>query len=163
MKWLDKIANIAVILGVAVFIFVVVRGEFAKRKAPDDSPRTLVGTSISLPGLQLDQTHNSLLVAISTTCHFCQDSLPFYKELAAKAQGKIDVIAVLPQTTAESEAFLQKAGVSATKVVSARLDSIGVRGTPTMLLVDTHGKVQEEWRGFQDEKGRQQVLARVLQ
>lgn len=130
MKLLDKIANVALILGVTVFLFVVVRGEFAKQEMPDTSPRALVGTSISLPGLQLDQRHDSLLVVISTNCHFCKDGLLFYKELSARAQGKLDVIAVLPQPLAESQAFLLNAGISTTRIISANLNLIGVEALP---------------------------------
>jgi thioredoxin-related protein len=163
MKLLDKAANVAIILGVTVFVAVIVHDEFLKPKAPDNSPRALVGTSVTLPDLQLNPSHNSLLLAISTTCHFCKDSLPFYKELAAKTQGKVDMVAVLPQPVDEAQTFLQNAGVPAAKIISAKLSAIGVRGTPTLLLVDSKGKVQEEWQGFLDEKKKQQLYARVLQ
>ena len=126
-------------------------------------PRALVGKSVTLPGTQLNPQHNSLLVAISTTCHFCKDSLPFYKTLAEKAQGKLDVIAVFPQPVAEAQSFLQQAQVAPTSVVSADLGKIGVQATPTMLLVNPQGKVLEEWMGKQDDSGEQRVLARVLQ
>jgi hypothetical protein len=162
VKLLDKIANVALILGVAAFLYIVVRGELTRPPTKDNLARALVGESISLPGLQLNQQRDSLLVAISTNCHFCKDSLPFYKELSARASGKLDVIAVLPQPLSESQAFLQRADVSATRVVSANLSLLGIRGTPTILLVDGHGKVQEEWQGFLDDHGRQQVISRVL-
>jgi hypothetical protein len=122
-----------------------------------------VGSYINLPGVPPSQEHDSLLLAISTSCHFCQESLPFYRELSAKTQGKLDLIAVLPQPLAESQTFLQKGALSVTRVVSTNLNQFGVLGTPTILLVDTHGRVQEEWLGFQDDKARQQVLARILQ
>ncbi len=162
MKLIEKIANIAVIVGVVVFLFVVVRGEFNKHKQSGNSPRALVGTSVTLPGTQLNQVHNSLLVAISTTCHFCKDSLPFYKTLAEKTKGKIDVIAVFPQPVAEAQSFLQQAQVAPSSVVSADLGKIGVQGTPTMLLVNPQGKVLEEWLGKQDDGSEQKVLERVL-
>jgi hypothetical protein len=162
MKYLDKIANIALILGVAVFLFIVIRGEFRSREQLKPSAQALVGTSVTLPGVVLSQSHMSLVIALSTKCHFCQDSLPFYKELTAKAQGKLDIIAVLPQPKSEAQSFLQSAGVSATKIVSANLTTIGVWGTPTLLLLDEHGKVQKEWVGILDESGRQQVLAKIL-
>jgi thioredoxin-related protein len=162
MKLLEKCANIAVIVGVAAFLFVIVRGELNKNKQ-SPPPRALVGKSVTLPGTQLNPQHNSLLVAISTQCHFCKDSLPFYKTLAERAQGKLDVIAVFPQPVAEAQSFLQQAQVAPTSIVSADFSKIGVQATPTMLLVDPHGKVLDEWMGKQDESGEQRVLARVLQ
>jgi hypothetical protein len=89
--------------------------------------------------------------------------MPFYKELAAKAQGKVDLVAVLPQPMEEAQAFLKKAEVPTNRVVSTNLSAIGVSGTPTILLVDSRGKVQEEWKGLLTDQRKQQLLTRVLQ
>lgn len=161
-KLLDKLANLALIVGVAVFLFILFRDGAFRHKTPGNSPRSLVGTSVSLPGVQLNQNHNTVLLAISTTCHFCQESVPFYKELSAATQEKVDLIAVLPQSLVESKTFLQKAGVSAKTLISADLNSIGIHGTPTILLLDPQGNVKQEWRGFQDVAGQKQIIALVL-
>jgi thiol-disulfide isomerase/thioredoxin len=163
MKLIDRIANIALIIGVAVFLFIVIRGDFVKQKRPNGSPKTLIGTSVSLPGIPLSETHNSLLVVISTKCHFCKDSLPFYKELITKTHGKIDVVAISPDPVTEMQTFLQEADVSAAKIASIDLAAIGITGTPTLLLVNGSGRVLEQWQGMLDERGRQKVLARILQ
>ena len=101
MRHLDKIANVAIILAVAVFLGLVAKGEFAWRKVPANSApapsQALVGTTISLPGVDLPKDRNSLLLVVSTECHFCRDSLPFYKDLTAKSRGRLNVIAILPQ------------------------------------------------------------------
>lgn len=86
MKHLDKIANIAVIIGVAVFLVLVARNELTGRADPN-SPKALLGTKINLPELRVPLQRNSLVLALSTTCHFCKYSLPFYKSLAAQVQG----------------------------------------------------------------------------
>ncbi|MGA2673511.1 MAG: hypothetical protein ABSE99_09795 [Terracidiphilus sp.] len=96
MKYLDRIANIAIIVAVAVSLGVVIRGELAKHQQPDNPSKALMGRTISLPGVHFRPDRNSLVIAISTGCHFCQDSLPFYKDFAAKSQGRVDLVAVLP-------------------------------------------------------------------
>lgn len=163
MKYLDRIANGAIIVAVAVFLVLVARGEFTRHtvKMPG-SPGTLVGTTINVPGIHLPSGEESLVLGISTTCHFCKDSLPFYKELTAQAKGKVNVIAVLPQPQTEAEAYVKAAGLTGTEVVSADLARIGVIGTPTLLLVDSAGKVKSAWVGKQDEAGQQKILAAVL-
>src|SRR5882724_361811 len=83
VKHLDKIANVAVIVGMAVFLILVVRNEFGRPNL-DNSPKKLLGTAIKLPELQFPLQRNSIVLALSTTCHFCQDSLPFYKMLATQ-------------------------------------------------------------------------------
>jgi thiol-disulfide isomerase/thioredoxin len=165
MKFLEKAANIAVIVGVVVFITVVVTDKLAPhatKPALSDPARQLLGKTISLPGTQLSQSRNSLVLVLSTACHFCKASLPFYKELASKSLGRVDVVAVLPQPLSEAQDYIQQAAVPATRVVSADLATIGVSGTPTVLLLDRTGKVQDVWVGQLDESRQKQVLSRVL-
>ena len=163
MKDLDRIANVAIIVAVAIFITLVVRGEFFRRTAaPAHSPGTLVGKTIQLPGVAFPAQRDSLVLGISTQCHYCNESLPFYKQLSDSLQGRLDVFAVLPQTQAEAGKYLADAGLSTVHGVSADLDSIGVYATPTLLLVDSTGKVKDAWLGKQDEAGQQKILAAVL-
>lgn len=161
MKYLDKIANVAVIVAVVVFLFLAFHGDIGGRQSPRDPSQELIERTIALPGVQFSKGQNSLVVAVSTTCHFCKDSLPFYKQLAEKSRGRLNLVAVLPQP--EAQKFLQDAGVQATQVVSVSLDSIGVNGTPTVLLVNEKGKVKHAWSGGLDEKGQEDLLAIAFQ
>ena len=88
--------------------------------------------------------------------------MPFYKELTTKSRGRLNVVAVLPQPQAEAKKFLQDAGVEANQVVTATPDAVGVRGTPTVLLVDGNGKVKQAWAGRLDQEGQENLLAFAL-
>jgi len=162
MKYIDRIANIAVIVGVVVFLFLVFRGEFRKSKDLREPPSNLVGETVRLPGVQIPRDRDSLFLAVSTTCHFCEESMPFYKQIVDKSRGRINIVAVLPQPQQEAERYMQSRGVEANQVVSANLDAMGVRGTPTVLLVDGSGKVKHAWTGRLDEKGQKDLLEIVL-
>jgi thiol-disulfide isomerase/thioredoxin len=162
MKHLDKIANIAIIVAVIVFLGLVVRGDIGFHRAAQPPMQDLVGKSVSLPGVQLPRDRSSLLIVVSTTCHFCKDSLPFYKQLSEKSRGRLNLVAVLPQPQPEARKFLQDAGVEADQIVSASPDAVGARGTPTVLLVDGSGKVTRAWVGRLDEKGQQGLLEFAL-
>jgi len=162
MKYLDKMANIAVIVAVVVFLGLVVRGDIGWHRATPPPAQELVGKSVSLPGVQFPRGRNWLLLVVSTTCHFCKDSMPFYRQLAEKARGRLDIVAVLPQPQAEAQKFLQDAGVEANQIVSASPGAVGTRGTPTVLLVDGSGKVVQAWVGRLDENGQQNLLAVAL-
>ena len=163
MKYLDRIANIAIIVAVVVFLVFVVRGDFAWHKLPQSAAQAplqnLAGTTVTLPSVRLPRDRSSLFLVVSTQCHFCQDSLPFYKELTAKSHGRLNIIAVLPQPQAEARKFLYNAGVKPDQVVTAPLDALGVRGTPTVLLVDGSGRVKQAWPGELDRQGQQNLLA----
>lgn len=162
MKHLDKIANLAVIVGVIVFLVLVYRGEFGRQIAPESAPQNIVGETVSLPGIKLPRDRNTLILAVSATCHFCKESVPFYKQIEKDSAGRLNIVAVLPQPMDEAQKFLRDEGLETNQVVSARLDVIGVRGTPTVLLVDANGKVKHAWKGTLDEKGQQDLLATAL-
>lgn len=72
------------------------------------------------------------------------------------------MIALLPQSKPEAQSFIQQAAVRPTHVVSARLDTIGVYATPTILIVDGTGKVKSTWIGLLDETAQQKLMAAAL-
>lgn len=155
---LEVIANISVIVAVVVLLGFMGRQEYERRHpAAEPAQAALVGKTITLPGVHFSPQSKTLILAISTQCHFCRDSEPFYKELAARSQGHFRIIAVLPQPLTEAQSYVQQSIAPSVEVVSSQMDSIGVRGTPTLLLVDGSGKVKQAWVGKLDDRGQQQV------
>jgi hypothetical protein len=61
VKYLDRIANVAIIVAVVVFLFLAARGDFGWRKAPtypgsgQVPSNNLVGTTVKLPGVEFPQ------------------------------------------------------------------------------------------------------------
>ena len=47
------------------------------------------------------------------------------------------------------------------QVISAPLNATGVSATPTLLLVDGHGKVEKAWIGKLDDVGQKQVQSQL--
>ena len=162
MKVIERIANIAIIVAVAVFLFVVIRGDLTAHRISPAPPQNLIGKTLSNTGAEFPKDRSSIVLVLSTQCHFCRDSLPFYKLLSEKVRGKLNVVALLPEPQAEGQAYMRAAGVEANQVLSSSLDSIGVRGTPTVLLVDGSGVVKRSWVGMLDEKGQEKLLESVL-
>jgi thiol-disulfide isomerase/thioredoxin len=170
LKFLDKVTNIAVLVAVVVFLGVTVKSQIDKRAAfpvsvaqNDGSPTSLVGKTISLPSLSYPLKNKTLVMFISTTCHFCKASEPFYQQLALKAPGKFDLVAVLPQPQDQANAYLKSSAISASTVISTSLSSAGVSATPTLLLLNPVGKVEKAWIGLLDEHGQKSVLEAVMQ
>jgi thiol-disulfide isomerase/thioredoxin len=165
MKLLDRIANITVIVGVAAFLAIVIHNRSWRSNTPPASQaaaaEALKGRTIRVSGIDFPRSRASVLLVISKGCHFCEDSLPFYRTLAAETQGKVDLLAALPQPRPEAEAYLKQAGVPAAQVASAPPNEFGLTGTPTLVLLDRSGKVQEVWLGFLDGPRQAQVRSRL--
>jgi thioredoxin-related protein len=121
-----------------------------------------VGKELPLSGVDWSKNERTLILALSSTCRFCTMSAPFYQRLASERKN-VRLIAVLPQPEAESQKYLSDLGVSVDEVRRVSMRSLGVRGTPTLILVDGAGVVTGEWRGKLAENQEHEVLSRLTQ
>jgi hypothetical protein len=129
-----------------------------EREAAGNEPR--LGQALAVPDVDWAKNGQTLILALSTTCHFCTESAPFYQRLASE-RGNIRLIAVVPQPASEGRDYLDRLGVPLDEVQQASLKSINVRGTPTLLLVDGKGVVVQEWEGKLPAEQEAEVLGRV--
>ncbi len=90
-----------------------------------------------------------MLLALSTHCRYCTASAPFYQRLARALASRPDtkLLAVLPEEFEEGRRYLQALGVAGADARQARLPTIGIRGTPTLLVLDNKGVVVNAWVG----------------
>ncbi|HEX2642897.1 MAG TPA: hypothetical protein VHU81_07880 [Thermoanaerobaculia bacterium] len=162
---LDTIANIAIIVVCIIASVVLVRNYFFTPRPQGGPPAVEKGTT--LPALQAALpagTQSALVLAVSPTCHFCTDSIPFYKRLVDERNQKgspVKVVVAVPATEAKDQEakMFADAGVQPDAVVPVSFTDIKVSGTPTILHVDNQGKVLGVWVGKQDESGEKKILA----
>lgn len=163
MKRLEIIANIAVIIAAIALLIFLGRQEWIRHDSPSiATARSLEGRTIRLPGVQFTSQSDTLVMAISTQCHFCRASEPFYKELAEKYANRVKLVAVLPQPLREAEQYVHVSIAPNIQVISAPLASLGVTGTPTLLLVNSNGRVQKAWVGKLNDPSQQQVQSALI-
>ena len=157
-------ANVATIVVAALISTVVVKtyvfhNPVAGSTAAVVVPEVVKGKSVDGRALGVDwaKNHRTLVLAISTACHYCKDSVPFYQKLADR-EGRVKMVAVLPQSVAEAQQYLNGAGVHVDEVRQVPLNTLGVRGTPTLLLVNDVGVVTDVWVGKLQPDQETQVL-----
>ena len=164
---LDTAANIAIIVVCAIAAVVLIRNQFfpPRPPAPPGAPAMVE------KGDRFDQlkavlpagTDRALVVAVSPTCHFCNESMPFYKQLLDQRNQKsspVKFIAAVPSEKVKEEEAQKfaSAGAQPDGMVQIDFASIKVPGTPTLMLVDNNGKVLDVWVGKLDEGGQKEVL-----
>jgi len=71
------------------------------------------------------------------------------------------LIAVFPQPVDVGKKYLNDLGVAVDDVKQAQLNSIGVQGTPTLLLINKDGVVVNAWRGKLPADKEREVIARL--
>lgn len=168
---LDTVANIAIIVVCALAAVVLIRNLvtggslFGSPQGGGPQPAQ-VEKGETYPELQKmvpAGSSRALVVALSPTCHYCNESFPFYKKLIDERNQKgsgVKVIAVVPAEEAKPEEAKKFAenGVQPDDLVHANFAAIKVPGTPTILLVDNKGEVLDVWVGKLDEEREKDVL-----
>jgi hypothetical protein len=159
-----EIATNVAILVVATLASVVLVRNYLFPRAKSERPRpVVVGTTLSVPGFDWRANGNTLVLALSTNCHYCSESAPFYRRLMDElSRRRVHLTAVLPQNADESGAYLRTLQLPVGDVRQIPLRTLQIRGTPTLLLVDERGVVRHVWEGKLTAEREQQVLAAVL-
>lgn len=177
IRKLEVLTNLAVLITSVVLCSVLVKKYFfstskqeartetvaAKLPDPNIQQRQSIpaGTRISLPGIDWNKSNRTVVLALSTTCHFCSESAPFYQKLEQQRTSNVRLVAVLPQPIDDGRNYLNKLGVSVDQIVQAPLSSLGVRGTPTLILLDHNGAVIDSWIGKLADTEDAKVISRV--
>lgn len=158
-KKVEMVANIAIIIAAAVLIFVFVRNYTGKSA---NIPTIAPGTKFGLKDVSWQSNNKNMVFAVSTTCHFCSESAPFYRELVTQCkQQHVHTIAVLPQPIPEAESYLKNEGVAVDEIRQATLTDLQIGGTPTLLLVDGSGTVKNVWVGKQPDDKEKEILSKL--
>jgi len=134
---------------------------FSPAEPGTDPARDLVGREVKLPGADWQTAPVSVLLQISSTCHFCNESMPFYKQLLAARQAhaaKVPVIVVSRDAVPVMQKHLEDQQVTVDRVLHSRLESLGTF-TPTVYVVDSKGFVKRVFIGKLDSSGEKELLS----
>jgi thiol-disulfide isomerase/thioredoxin len=145
---IETVANVVVIVVGLVVLFVAVKIYVLPRFKENPAPPISVGSRISLGNIDWKKNGETLILALSTSCRFCSESAPFYQRLVKETEGKqLKLVAVLPESPEDSSRYLTSLNVSIGDVRQVLIRSLGVTGTPTLILVNGEGKVKAVWAG----------------
>jgi hypothetical protein len=134
---------------------------FSQPDAGADPGQNLVGREVQLPGADWQASPISVVLQISSTCHFCNESMPFYKQLVAARQAgtaKVPVIVASRDAVAVMQKHLEEEQVTVDKVLHSRLDAFPPV-TPTVYVVDSRGLVKRVFVGKLDSSGEKELLS----
>lgn len=166
---LQAAANIATIIVACLLSVVLVKtylmpGPVMQRPGAPAIATTSVGTSLSsqLPGVNWSSNGETVLLVLSTHCHFCSESAPFFRQLSEKSGKTFKIVAVLPEPASEARDYLNREGVHVDQLRQLPLDRIGVDGTPTMLLLNRRGVVTKSWVGKLGSDEQNQAIKAIV-
>jgi rhodanese-related sulfurtransferase len=102
----------------------------------------------------------ALLFALDTKCGFCRAAAPFYQKAIHErgSNSNVRLVALFSQSPGAGRNYAEGLGLQFDEVEQANLDAFQVRGTPTLILSDSNGKVLRRWVGALSAQQQQEIL-----
>lgn len=147
---IEVTANILIISVSLILIGVIARQYFFAKSSIDPQVRIhpIIGKRVDLPDENFSAQTKTLIFALQTTCHFCNESAPFYKHLIENVRDKnVKLVAVFPTDVSESTTHLNELGLTGFEVRQAPISVLDASGTPTLILTNDRGEITNYWVG----------------
>src|SRR5437588_1264244 len=148
-SYLEVATNVAALLVALVVLGIFAWNQFTRHSIPQLQAGLQKGQDfVQVPGINFNTLSQTLIIAMSTKCHYCAESLPFYKQLAEaqRANGQAThIVAVFPNREDEVKQYVQQNKLDLETIAGVNLDALNISGTPTAVLIDSSGKVRDFW------------------
>jgi hypothetical protein len=163
----EVIANLSIIAVAALLCAIPVKSYVIPASVPNEVGESATvkreirrGDKVAVLGIDWQKSPKTLLLALSTACHFCTESGPFYQRIV-KERGSTRLIALVPQAEEEGRAYLRNLGVGIDEAMKVPFRGMRLTGTPPLLLVDGHGVVSDVWVGALPPSKEDEVISRL--
>ena len=165
-KRINLIVNLMIVaVLVCIGVVLIKHYRFSSRPAaPARDYHVTAGSKVPLPDIDWKKNGQTLLLVMDTECRYCTASAPFYQEIVRQTAQKrrVQLIAVLPQDVANGKQYLNNLGVPIDEVRQSPLEPLGVKGTPTLILVNDKAEVVRSWPGKLTAEEERDVLRQIL-
>jgi len=159
---LDVMTSVVVVLFAVVAIVVLVKNYLAPQGVKTSIALQKGSVLPEIAGVDYKQTPRTLILALNVDCRYCSRSVPFYNWLAEARQenaSRFNIVgAFINKDAALVKSYAEEKQLSIPVIAGVDLDKFGVHMTPTLILVDSAGKVLDSWRGALQPDGEREVF-----
>lgn len=158
-KNLDIAKNVAIVILALIASAALVKNYLLSAPGRDVPVQIAVGENFSLTEMDWKGNGNTLVLALAPGCDSCSESAPFYRRLIAELPtGRVHLTAVVPETAEEGREYLRSLNIEIDDVREGSFQSLKIKGTPTLILVDERGEVRNVWLGRLPKDKEQEVI-----
>jgi hypothetical protein len=119
----------------------------------------------SIPGIRYSDTSLTVILAVSSGCRYCTNSMAFYRSLPEAIRTKereVQLVAMGVESSPRVRECLVHNGVIPDVVVNGREAQLPLRGTPTLILIERSGRVLISLQGLLTGEQETHVIESVL-
>lgn len=145
-KYFSHLVNILIFLTLVSITVYVVRSYIASPKA---SPVISRGNTLEIRSVDWKNADQWVVLFLQTGCNYSDLSKPMYEKIAEKFYEDADrkLLIISPEKDSLFEKYIESFNVPGAGFVKTSFSKLGIDATPTMLLVDNTGVVQEVFKG----------------
>ncbi len=135
------------VVGAIVAVLAVATRWHWHSSSPPAMKELAVGLRLEVRKTRFDNSAYTLVMALSPQCHYCSANSEFHSRLyeAARSAG-VPVVVLVPQSVNPRE-FGAHHGMPEAAIRPVDLSSLGIPGTPAVLIVDRSSIVRQMWVG----------------
>lgn len=151
MRLLERATYVALIAVSCLSAWVLIRNQLLTPRASRDSAVSpLRGETITLGDVIWERAPHTVVLVLSAHCHWCKESVPLYQKVSTlhkATKAAFQLFAVSTDTGDELSRFLSTNLIEVDGIIPAEAASLGIRATPSVLLVNRQGRVVSSWQG----------------
>lgn len=159
---LDVTTNVVVVVFAVVAIGVLTKNYFAPRVAETRAGVQKGSAFPKIAGVDYRQAPRTLVITLNVDCRYCTRSVPFYNRLAEALRenaGQAGIIAAFINKEGDRvKSYAEEKQLLVPTLAGVDLDKLGIHTTPTLVVVDSAGKVLDSWRGALQPDGEREVF-----
>ena len=142
---------------IAVLLFAIASLSSIAINYSGKQPPTILRTGLErgmvfapIPKIDYGNSKQTLLIALNTNCSYCRESLPFYRKLVLAnglSNDSLHIVAVFPNQADEVARYAKENELILDTITDLEFSRFKISGTPTMVLVNQSGEVNDFWIG----------------
>lgn len=161
-NWSEAVVFTGVVLSIVIPGGLVLRRNEGLRNLLSGPPRVIgKGVQIEpLAGYRWNSHEATLIMALRSDCPYCQASMGLYGRISNLWKDQMlnaYPLVLFPDSAKAAEPEIR----DIQRLTNVDYLKLGIRGTPTVLLVDSRGKVLEKWAGQLPPSEEQGLLSTV--
>jgi peroxiredoxin len=101
-----------------------------------------------VPSIEYSKSPRTIILFLNTKCTYCTGSAPYYEELGKhQADTGTPIIAVFSESGKDVREYMEKHGLSIKAVSGVDFRAFKVPLIPSMVLIDSDGRILDSWVG----------------
>lgn len=167
-NYLEVTTNIVVLL-----VALVVLGNFAwvhlakQQKQPALSAEGGLRKGSLFPlitSVDYGKSPQTLVIALSSRCDHCNESIPFFKQLFEANSGKSNstrIVVVFPERAEEVWSYITQQQLNVNPITGIDYKALNLPGTPSTVLIGSEGKILNFWIGKPSKDAEKEIMESI--